>query len=315
MTPIVKTAAASLMLAALMGAAACSEPAETKAAPAAPAVAATPDTHPFRIGELQAVALRDGEIALPNTREASPWAAQQAAVTQLLASTGQTGTISLSIQPLLVRDGERVVLIDTGAGGQMGTANKLPASLRAAGVEPGQVTDILISHGHGDHLGGLTTDGALAYPHAVIHISATEWAAMQTDAEVATLVPLIAPKVRTFTPGVEVTPSITAVALDGHTPGHSGFEIVSGRDRLLYVGDALHSSVISVQRPEYVNAWDFNSEAAVATRQNLLERGATQSLRVYGVHFPFPGVGQFHRQDDGFVWVPEGEAALGPAQP
>lgn len=308
-------AAASLMLAALMGVAACSEPAETKAAaPATPALAATPDTHPFRIGELQAVSLRDGEITLPNTAEGSPWGEQQLALAQLLAPSVQAQTIRLSIQPLLVRDGDRVVLIDTGAGGQMGTANKLPASLRAAGVDPAQVTDILISHGHGDHVGGLTANGALAFPNATIRMSAREWGAMRRDAEVAALIPLIAPKVQTFEPGSTVTPSITALALDGHTAGHTGFEIVSGEDRLLYIGDAMHSSVISVQRPEFRNAWDFASEAAVATRQNLLERGAAQDLRVYGVHFPFPGVGQFQRQDDGFIWVPEGEEALAPPE-
>jgi glyoxylase-like metal-dependent hydrolase (beta-lactamase superfamily II) len=311
MTPTLKTAAAGLMLAALLGVAACSEPAQTKAATPAPAFAATPDTHPFRIGALQAVSLRDGEITLPNTADGNPWGEQQAAITQLLAPVGQAQTIRLSIQPLLVRDGDRVVLIDTGAGGQMGTANKLPASLRAAGVDPSQVTDILISHGHGDHLGGLVANGGLVFPNAVIRISAAEWAAVQRDAEVAALIPVITPKVQTFQPGVQVTPSITAVALGGHTPGHAGYEIVSGQDRLLYIGDAMHSAVISVRRPEYTNAWDFNSEAAVATRQNLLERGAAQSLRVYGVHFPFPGVGQFQRQEDGFVWAPEGEAALG----
>jgi len=190
----------------------------------------------------------------------------------------------------------------------MGTANKLPGSLRSAGVQPGQITDILISHGHGDHLGGLVANGALVFPNATIRMSEPEWRAVKADPEVAALVPVITPKVQTFAFGAQVTPSITAVALDGHTAGHTGYEIVSGDDRLLYFGDALHSSLISVQRPEFVNAWDFNSDAAIATRQNLLERAATQSLRVYGVHFPFPGLGRIRRDDDGFVWTPDASA-------
>ena len=105
--------------------------------------------------------------------------------------------------------------------------------------------------------------------------------------------------------GAQVTPSIKAVPLAGHTPGHRGYEIVSGEDRLLYIGDAMHSSVISVQRPEWRNGWDSDNAAAVATRQDLLERGVTGTRRIYGVHFPFPGVGRFQRRDDGFVWVPE----------
>ena len=103
-----------------------------------------------------------------------------------------------------------------------------------------------------------------------------------------------------------MTPSIKAVALAGHTPGHSGYEIVSGGDRLLYIGDAMHSSLISVQRPELVNGWDADAEAGVRTRQGLLSRGASEDLRIYGVHFPFPGFGRFQRRDDGFVWIAEG---------
>ncbi len=63
--------------------------------------------------------------------------------------------------------------------------------------------------------------------------------------------------------------------------------------------------MISVERPEFVNQWDYDSDAAVATRLALLGRGATQSLRTYGAHFPFPGLGTFRRQADGFVWNPE----------
>lgn len=302
-----RLAAAALILASI---AACSPEAERTAAPAAaPAIAQSPDVHAFRIGTLEAVALRDGEIALPNAANESPWADTAAARTVLTAA-GQAGdVIHLSVQPLLVKDGEHVVLIDTGAGGRMGTQNKLMASLREAGVDPARVTDILISHAHGDHVGGLAgADGRLAFPNAVIRISEPEWADMKATAARAgegALLRAVTPRVQPFAPGAQVTPSIKAVPLAGHTPGHSGYEIVSGTERLMYIGDALHSSVISVQRPDWVNGWDTDSAAGIATRQGLLERGATGSLRIYAGHFPFPGLGRFQRRDDGFVWAPE----------
>ena len=301
--------AAALILSGLI-VAGCSQPNEKAAAPAAPAAqpTASTDVYPFTIGTLQAAALKDGDLALENKAGASPWT-DTAGVAEALRPTGDA-KIHLSIQPLLIRGDDKVVLIDTGAGGQMGTANRLPASLAAAGVQPGQVTDILISHGHGDHVGGLVSNGALVFPNATIRMSAAEWTALQADAELAAMILIITPRVETFEPGAQVTPSITAVALQGHTRGHSGYEIVSGQDRLLYVGDALHSSIISVERPEYVNQWDFESDAAIATRLAVLGRGATQSLRVYGVHFPYPGLGRFQRRADGFIWVPET-----PAQP
>lgn len=314
MTPSFKIAAAGLMLAALMAAAACS-PEAGKEPAAAPAAPISPDASAVHIGTLEATALRDGTIKVPaGDAQASPWT-NTAEVSRLLTSAGVTdGTVHLSIQPLLVRDGERIVLIDAGAGGQMGTEGKLVASLRAAGVEPGQVTDVLISHAHGDHVGGLVgAGGQLTFPNAVIRMSAPEWTFARAGAEAAgagALLAAITPKVEPFAPGAQVTPSIRAVPLPGHTPGHSGYEIVSGEDRLLYIGDAMHSTIISVQRPEWRNGWDSDNAAAGATRQGLLERGATGNQRIYGVHFPFPGVGRFQRRDDGFVWVPET-----PAQP
>ncbi len=315
MTFHARLAAAGLILAAMV--AGCSqEPAKTETA-AAPAAAASPDVHRFRIGSLEAVALKDGDLVFPaSDAEMSPWA-DTAEVASVLQAAGTTdGQVHLSIQPLLVRDGERLVLIDSGAGGQMGTEGKLLASLRAAGVEPDQVTDVLISHAHGDHVGGLVgADGALAFPNAVIRMSAPEWEVAKAGAAEAgagALLAAITPRVETFEPGAQVTPSIRAVALAGHTPGHSGYEIVSGDNRLLYIGDALHSSVISVQRPELVNGWDSDSAAAVRTRQGLLQRGASGRERIYGVHFPFPGLGVFQRRDDGFVWVAEQGAPAAP---
>ena len=302
-----RLAPAGLLLAAL---GACSPEAEKKAAaPApspAPAAVVQANTYAFRIGQLEAVALKDGTLNLPaGNTEASPWA-NTAEVSALLKASGVTDdTVHLSIQPLLVKDGDRVVLIDTGAGGQMGTEGQLQASLREAGVTPAQVTDILISHAHGDHVGGLVANGALVFTNATIRLSIPEWTALQSDADMADLVRAITPKVQAFAPGSVVAPNITAVSLDGHTPGHSGYEIAQGGGRLLYIGDALHNSILSVQRPDWKNNWDADSATAIATRQGLLERGASQNLRIYGVHFPFPGLGRFQRRDDGFVWTPE----------
>lgn len=298
--------AASLILA--LFAAACSPEADRKADPAAaPAVVApSPDIHAFRIGDLEAVALRDGTLVLANKTGETPWADTAAAAEAMAGAGLARDQIPLSIQPLLIRDGDRLVLIDAGARGQMGTEGRLMASLRAAGVEPGQITDVLISHTHDDHVGGLVdADGALAFPNAVIRMSAAEWADFRPQAARADLVRAITPRVQTFEAGATLAPGITAVALDGHTPGHMGYEIVSGAERLLYIGDAMHSSVLSVQRPEWVNAWDSDSAAAITTRQGLLERGAAGERRIYAAHFPFPGLGRFQRRDDGFVWVPE----------
>ena len=122
----------------------------------------------------------------------------------------------------------------------------------------------------------------------------------------AALVAAIAPNVETFQPGAEIVPGVVkAVALSGHTPGHSAYEISSGDQRLLYIGDTAHHFVISVQRPDWTIDYDENAAAGGAARKAMLKRAADEDLRVYAVHFPFPGLGRIRAQGDGFVWVPE----------
>lgn len=306
-----KLAAASLVLAALMGAAACSPEAETtEPASAAAAPAASPDVHPFKVGALDVIALRDGGMSgVPNDNTVLGVGRTPAEVAAVLTANGLPGdSFSLSVQPLLVRDGARVVLLDAGAGNSFGPgAGKLPASLAAAGVQPAEVTDVLISHSHGDHVVGLVNaSGGLTFPNATVRMAAAEWAFLQANTDMTALVAVITPKVQTFQPGATaLTPSISSVAIDGHTPGHMGYEIRSGAESLLYVGDTVHHSVISVQRPEWRIAFDTDAPTATASREALLERAAAQNLRIYAVHFPWPGIGRVQRKDDGFVWVAE----------
>ena len=310
-----KLAAASLVLATLIGAAACS-PKVDKAEPAAAAVpAASTDVHPFKVGALDVIALRDGGMSgVPNDNTVLGVGRTPAEVAAVLTANGLPGdSFSLSVQPLLVRDGARLVLLDAGAGNSFGPgAGKLPASLAAAGVQPDQITDILISHSHGDHVVGLVNaTGGLTFPKATIRMAAAEWEFMKANADMKALVEAITPRVETFQPGAAaLTPSISSVAINGHTPGHMGYEIKSGSDSLLYIGDTMHHSVISVQRPEWQIAFDSDGPTATASRQALLDRAASQNLRVYAVHFPFPGLGRIQRKDDGFVWTPDV-----PAQP
>jgi glyoxylase-like metal-dependent hydrolase (beta-lactamase superfamily II) len=299
-------------LAALTITGAACKPAEEAVDPAlAPAVVASPDVHSFRIGTLQAYALRDGQMTIPNDNQAFGVGLTPQVVSAALAAAGQPGgQIPLGLQPLLIRDGDRIVLIDTGAAGEMGTQGKLMAALKATGVEPGQVTDILISHYHGDHIGGLVTrSGALAFPNATIHISAADWDVMEPYPEGEALVAAIRPRVRAFSPGEVLTPSITAVTLAGHTEGHTGYEVVSGEQRLLYIGDAMHSSVLSIGHPEWTLGWDSDGPAGIATRETLLERAERDDLMLYGVHFPWPGLGHVKKQGKGYVWAPENPAS------
>jgi glyoxylase-like metal-dependent hydrolase (beta-lactamase superfamily II) len=277
----------------------------------------SPDVFRFKVGALDAIALKDGDIHVPNDGKTVGVGRPSEAVAALLAPAGLSiDTIDFSIQPLLVRDGARTFLFDAGAAtAPFARAGRLPESLRAAAIAPSQITDIFISHAHPDHVGGLVTaSGTLAFPNARIHISAPEWEAMQANAEQRELVAVIAPRVAAFSPDAAILPNVTAVAIRGHTPGHSAYRITSGREQLLVIGDAAHHSVVSVERPDWVISFDVDggdATTAQVSRRALLQRAADERLRLYAGHFPFPGVGHVRRRGDGFVWAPETSADSG----
>ena len=267
-------------------------------APAAPAAKS------FHLGAFEVTALRDARNIVPN--DGSVFGADPPAAAKLLAQAGApTDAVSLSIDALLVRTPGHLVLLDTGLGPSH--HGVLQASLTLAGVSADQVTDVLITHSHGDHVGGLTDDaGKPAFPRAVVRMSAKEWAWMQ--AQDPKLAAVIAPQVQAFEPGQPILPGITPVALYGHTPGHTGYVIRSQGHALEDIGDIAHSSILSLARPDWRDGYDTDKAAGEATRRTELGRLAAGHDLVFAPHFPFPGVGHVVADGQDFAWKP---AALG----
>ena len=264
---------------------------------------APPAAHSFSVGKLQLTSLSDSQFVLPNDVKTFGIGADPAAVSAVLRAGGApTDRFTLSVDALLVHTGHHVVLIDTGLGPKM--HGSLLASLAEAGVKPTAVTDVLITHSHGDHVGGLVdADGKPAFPKATIRMTSAEWAWMQSKSapEVAKA---ISGQVHTFEPGAQVAPGITAVELKGHTPGHVGYEITSGDAHLLDIGDLAHSSIVSLQKPDWGMGFDSDQAVGKATRATELKKLASDQELVFAVHFPFPGVGHIAAAGDGFVWQP-----------
>ncbi len=273
----------------------------------------------FKIGDFNAVALKDGGLQMPVDGKSFVVGQPNEAVGAVLKAGGApVDHFEFSIQPLLVHAGVRVLLFDTGAGGFFGDiAGKLPESMMAAGEKPASVTDIFISHAHGDHIGGLLTPGgALAFPNATIHISAPEWkwlSGLGADEaknfgiqQVSALVSAIKPKLVAFEPGADLLPGIVkAVEFKGHTPGHSGYRITSGTESLLVFGDAMHSYLVSVRKPSWKIAFDGDQQLGAATRVALVKSSAASGQRLYSEHFPFPGIGKIVKGKNGASWQPE----------
>ncbi len=272
----------------------------------------------FSIGTLQALVLWDGTIVQPNDGKSVFLGDSQAVGAILRAANLPSDRIKLNVELLLVRAGKRTLLFDTGAGTNLGpTTGRLPESLAAAGIDPASITDIFITHAHPDHVGGLLTpDGKPAFPNSTIHISAPEWAwlnAMGGEAAAKleirnydALIEAMKPRVATFAPGATVIPELVqAIAVEGHTPGHSAYRILSGGASLVDIGDAAHHFILSVGHPGILNAFDNNRAEAIFTRKALLNQLADTKQRVYAGHFPFPGLGIIVHHGATFEWKPE----------
>jgi glyoxylase-like metal-dependent hydrolase (beta-lactamase superfamily II) len=263
---------------------------------------------PLTIGGLTAFALEDGSLDLPNDGTTFGLGKTPAEVGDALAAGLPREPIHLDIQCLLALDGAHVLLFDTGAGAAFPSTGHLSQSLAIAGVQPGAVTDIFISHAHGDHVGGLLDQsGALAFPAATIHISAPEWAALQADtaADSKQLVAAISAKVAAFEPGAQILPEVKAVATQGHTPGHSSYEITDAGDTLFYIGDVVHHFVLSLEHPDWPIQFDGDHAAAEVVREATLGKLAADGTRVFAVHLPFPGVGHVVADGAAFAWQPQ----------
>jgi glyoxylase-like metal-dependent hydrolase (beta-lactamase superfamily II) len=320
-----KINALALALSIAVTLAACSPKSEAPKEPAqetattAPAPTAQAPAGSFSIGELSAVAVRDGGFEFPNDNKVFGVGKKPEDVAAMLTAAGlPTDKLGVSIQPLLVKSGDRVLLFDTGAGSNFGPAGgQLTKSLADAGVEPASVTDVFISHPHGDHIGGLlNAEGALAFPNATVHLGAADWdflkgltaekAAAIGASNHAALVTALTPKIDAFAPGADLIPGVVkAVDLHGHTPGHSGYLIGAGASSVLYIGDSLHHYVISVQQPDWTVAFDNDAAAGQKNRLDLLAKSAENGQRIYAVHFPYPGLGKFERRGTSYAWVPE----------
>jgi glyoxylase-like metal-dependent hydrolase (beta-lactamase superfamily II) len=266
-------------------------------------VAVAPAAHSLRLGNLDLTVLHDSEIVIPNDGKTFGIGAKPGEVTAVLRdAAAPTTKITLSVNVLMVRTGGHVALLDTG----IGAANHgaLLASLKLTGVTPDGVTDVLITHSHGDHVGGLLdANGGLAFPKAKIHMAGAEWDWLKSQGP-ANLVAAITAHVTTFAPGATVVPGIRSRALEGHTPGHVAYEISSGEARLLDIGDLAHSSIVSLAKPQWTMGFDNDQSVARATRVKTLAALASSHELIYTPHFPYPGLGHIVAAGAGFKWDP-----------
>jgi glyoxylase-like metal-dependent hydrolase (beta-lactamase superfamily II) len=290
------------------------------AATAIPAGKPTPGIYRYKIGAFELTALYDGIWYRPITdafiRNAT-FSDVEAALAEAYMPPDKLAT---PFTTLIINTGKRLILIDTGTGGQIApSAGVLRANLAAAGINPKAVDLVVISHFHPDHINGIKDkDNALVFPNAEISVPAPEWAYWMDDANLNAapadlkltfrnqrrIFSDIARHVTQFAPGAEVSPGIETLPAAGHTPGHTVFAIHSGDQSLLVLGDTAQHPAVFARHPDWQAAFDVDGAAAVATRKTLFDRAAADRMLVTGYHFPFPACGHLVKTASGYEHVP-----------
>jgi glyoxylase-like metal-dependent hydrolase (beta-lactamase superfamily II) len=203
--------------------------------------------------------------------------------------------------PTVINTGSDLVLFDTGL-----NPEGITSALNAAGYTPDQVDVVVITHMHGDHIGGLMGEGGATFPNARYVTASAEfdaWAAMDNGTFDAKMRPL-AEQTEMIGDGASVASGITAMAAHGHTPGHTAYMIESGGSQLLIAADFANHYVWSLGYPDWEVKFDMDKTKAAETRRRLLGMLAADKIPFVGYHMPWPGTGYVSAKGDGFVYEP-----------
>jgi len=280
------------------------------------------------LGAFEVTSLYDGQIALDAKllKNVTP---QQ--VQALLAKNFRSNPTPTAVIAYLVNTGDKLVLVDAGAAKMFGpTLGQVLGNLKAAGYDPAKVDAVLITHMHGDHVGGLLDpDGNIAFPNAKVYADKRD-ADFWLSAEALDKAPdaakgffkmaqtALGPYQKsgqfvTFNGESEILPGVKAIDEHGHTPGHTGYLFESKGQKLLVWGDLLHNAAVQFPQPKVTIEFDTDQSKALASRLKVLSWTAKDTIWVAGAHLPFPGIGHVRADGKGsYSWVPVDFAPVAP---
>ena len=222
----------------------------------------------------------------------------------------------------LVKLGNETVLFDAGTGGQFQpTAGAMIANMAAAGIKPEQITKVIVSHFHPDHVFGLMSkapDNTPTFPNAVVYVPSIEYKFWMDESiftklpekqhglpkGLQAMFPLLKDKLKQCEWDTEVIPGIRSIAAPGHTPGHTAFHVASDSEQLMVLSDTTNMPALFAKHPNWHGAIDANPVLAEATRRKLFDRAVADKALVTGYHFPFPAVGKIVTDGAGYTFVP-----------
>ncbi len=204
--------------------------------------------------------------------------------------------------PVVVRSGDEVVLFDTGL-----APEGIRGPLADAGLAPADITTVVLTHMHGDHIGGFSDGTTLTFPEAKFvagRVEMEHWLGAGNET-FDTKVRPFADRFTLIEGGTDVIPGITAREAFGHTPGHMAFLLTNdANDRMLIAADTANHYVWSLARPDWEVRFDMDKASASTTRREILSMLAEERIPFIGYHMPFPAVGYVAETEGGFRFMP-----------
>ena len=288
--------------------------------PQAPGIAEQRNgSYTFFVGRMRVTALSDGSV--PQDLHALLHGAPIGDIDDALRNDNLSNPIELSINAFLVQTGGRKLLVDTGVGQLFGPklGGKMLANLRSEGVGPEQITDVLLTHLHDDHMGGIVRDGHTVFPNAIIHVGKPDltyffdrsnsardhYAIKYFDEASLCITPYLkSGKVEAFNGRTQILPGVTATLHPGHTPGSAFYELDSDGQRLVFVGDLVHIAAVQFPHPGITIDYDVSQPKAAHRRETEFIELAQARTLIAVPHLPFPGVGHVRQTAGGFEWMP-----------
>jgi glyoxylase-like metal-dependent hydrolase (beta-lactamase superfamily II) len=281
-----------------------------------------PSRYALQVGDIEVLVISDG--VLPIAGKTIAYNADSADLASWLDGNFLPPEIlEWPLNVVVVHSGDQTILVDAGLGLEFPdfqSAGRLAARLDAAGVDLGAVTDVVLTHMHMDHIGGLLGDGLRGRlrPDLRVHVAAAEAEFWEAPDFSHTNMPDGIPdalrsasarfldeyrnELRTFETEHEVAPGVLASRTGGHTPGHSVVRLASGGERLTFAGDAVFQ--VAFEHPEWFNGFEHDPEEAARVRVRLLRELASTREALVATHLPFPSVCHVAAEGNAFRCVP-----------
>jgi glyoxylase-like metal-dependent hydrolase (beta-lactamase superfamily II) len=283
------------------------------------AVVQAPGFYRLKIGSVEVTALSDGTVALPLAKLYTNTTEQHAQ--SALNDAFLPDIIPTSVNAFLVNTGERLVLIDAGTGAYLGASlGKLVANIEASGYKTHDIDDVVLTHIHTDHSGGLVGNGKRAFSNATLRVNEREakfWLSAD-NAKAATgvvkqhfaeadqcVTPYVkAGKFETFADNAAPVPRLGSILYAGHTPGHSAITLESEGQKIVFWGDITHGDILQFNEPGVAIEFDIDQKAAVAARDTAFKQAVEGKYLVAGAHIAFPGIGHVRKDTTNYDWLP-----------